>query len=91
MTIKYFKTSYEFNRTITVSISGPENRQIAVNVNEPMRITLKEEEYHIIANVHVSAGVNSTDVIGNSKIKLNSNKNISIEASGLFARKLTIR
>lgn len=73
-----------------MNISGPISRQIAVNVNEPLLVKLPEGQYQIIANVHVSAGVNSTDVMGSKMIDLHSSTKVSMNASGLFSRKLIV-
>ncbi len=89
--LDYSFRGMEFNRTIIVNISGPVSRQVAVNVHEPVSVTLPEGEYQFIAQVHVDAGVNSTDITGSKMVNLHSDTTIYLETSGLFSRRLTIR
>lgn len=91
LTVRYVKCGINHSRTMMVVVTGPERKEFAVNLGEPMKVTLPEGEYQVIGTVHVSSGVNSTDIIGSKTIDLRRNISIEAETSGVFNERMTFR
>ena len=88
--LTYSKRGPECSRTIIVNINGPERMQVAVNLNETTKIALMPGQYQIIGQCHVTAGVNSTDIVGSLVVDMRCDRRVNIETSGLFNRRMTI-
>ena len=88
LTMTYLRKQGEYNKTLIVTINGPQSRQLALNKDEPISIDLPEGQYQIVANCHVDAGVNSTDVLGSIMVEMNKRHDLTIVAKGLFRREI---
>lgn len=88
LTVCYAKRGYSYSRTMIVTITGPERKEFAINIDESIKVTLPEGEYQLIGRVHLNGGVNSSEIIGSKMIDLRRNTTVNVETGGLMNGRL---